>query len=369
MFQRLFILPLILFCTCFASAQQGPWQNALIMVRSNDGVNFNSPSVFQDSSGVPCVIRWKNDTLVCVFQWFRQPMGSATWDRVAVKFSYNNGNSWTDPVPIVVNNMPVNYQRPFDPTIVATSDQRLRIYFSSSDGIPTGLDASVNTYSAIGDDGINFNFEPGARFDHPTTRVIDPAVTFFNSSWQYTCPIGAPQDGAYHCTSPDGLTFTQLGNISSDNTHNWTGNLLADGSLLKFYGSGPLIWYNSSSDGINWNGFVSTNTGGGDPGIVKLSNGSYIMIFVGPNPVTSTFDPNGSIPVRIYPNPFLTEIKMDGKQGHTYSFSLFTSGGALLQQGSFNAQKTLNLEKLSPGVYLLVTEENKKTWCTRIVKK
>ncbi len=368
--KRAFFIIVFFIKTTLAFSQSSfPWQNALIMVQSNDGINFNSPAIFQDSSGVPCVIHWKSDTLVAVFQWFRQPNPSPTWDRVAVKFSYNNGTNWTTPTPIVVNNFPSNYQRPFDPTIVVTPDKKIRIFFSSSDGMIGGPEI-INTYSALSTDGINYNFEPGARFDHPTNRVIDPAATIFNGTWQYTAPIGAPQDGAYHCTSADGLAFTPLANIPSDNTHNWTGNLLVDGGQLRFYGSGPQIWYKTSSDGLVWNAFVNTNVMGGDPGVVKLSNGKYIMIYVGPpNIVTSTGDPNALSPVKIFPNPFSSLIYLQGKQGKKYPYHLYTASGSLLAQGSFTTSMSLNTEKYSAGSYLLVTEENKKIYCNRLLKK
>src|SRR4051794_16319081 len=104
------IVPIFIFLavkSLTVNCQPGfPWQNALVIVQSNNGINFNSPAIFQDSCGVPCVINWKNDTLACVFQWFRQPMGSATWDKVAIKFSYDRGVTWTNPTPIVVNNLP-----------------------------------------------------------------------------------------------------------------------------------------------------------------------------------------------------------------------------------------------------------------------
>lgn len=361
---------------CISSLQlvaQGtpPWQNALIMVQSTDGVNFNTPVIFQDSSGVPCIIQWKNDTLVAVFQWFRQPNPSPTWDRVAVKFSYDNGTTWNTPVPIVVNGLPANYQRPFDPTLVVTPDKKLRIFFSSSDGLPPGgVDASVNTYSALSTDGINYTFEPGARFDHATSRVIDPAVTIFNGTWQYTAPAGAPQDGAFHCTSPDGLLFTQTTTISSDNTHNWTGNLLADNGMLRFYGSGPFIWYNSSSDGNTWNGFVSTNIQGGDPGIVKLSTGKYLMIYVGPpNIITATGGTPSGFPLLVFPNPFSSQVVLKGSTGKVYAWSLYTASGGKLIQGNISGQGTINTAALPGGVYLLVVEENKKLYCLRLTKQ
>ena len=167
-------------------AQGSPaWEHPLLTCTSTDGINFNQPVLFQDSSGVPCAIRWKGDTLICTFQWFREPMGSPTWDRVAVKFSYDDGSTWTNPVPIVINNFPSSYQRPFDPTLVRFANDSLRIYYSSRDGLSGVPDSLINTYSAFSTDGIHYEFEPGARADHPSQRLIDPAVAFFNHSWHY----------------------------------------------------------------------------------------------------------------------------------------------------------------------------------------
>ncbi len=294
-----------------SSSQTGPWNSPLMMALSNDGQTFNTPTVFQDSSGVPSVVRWKGDTLACVFQWFRQPMGSATWDRVAVKFSFDNGLHWTTPTPIVIIGMPVDYQRPFDPTLAVLSSDSLRIYFSSSRGFPPpGLDSSINTYSAISTDGVNYIFERNPRVDHPTGKVIDPAVIYFNGMWHDSSPIGSPQQGAYHYTSPDGLIFSPQSNYPSDNTHNWTGNYVSfNGSELRFYGSGPRIWYNTSADGFNWSGYVNTNIIGGDPTAVKLASSVFLLIYVGPPYSTDVAEENVPYPSSLelyqnYPNPF-----------------------------------------------------------------
>ncbi|MBK7957321.1 MAG: T9SS type A sorting domain-containing protein [Bacteroidetes bacterium] len=264
-------------------AQNYPWQRPLKIATSADGKIFNTPAIYQDSSGVPSVVQWHGDTLVCAFQWFRQPMNSPTWDRVAVKFSYDAGLTWTQPVPIVIPDIPTNYQRPFDPTLAVINADSIRIYFSSSNGLPKGgLDSLVNTYSAVSKDGIQFNFEPNPRFDHPTRPVIDPAVLQFKNEWHYTAPAGAPQDGAFHATGSNGIQFTQQATITSDNAHNWTGNLmLENNSEMRFYGSGQLIWYNATSDGTSWQGFVNTNLNGGDPSIIKISANKYIAIYVG----------------------------------------------------------------------------------------
>lgn len=201
------VLALFALCATTALAQNGPWNNPLMMAWSADGRFFNASAIFQDSSGVPSAIRWKGDTLICALQWFRQPIGSPSWDRVAVKFSYDAGLHWTAPTPIVIAGLPSDYQRPFDPTLTAIAGDSIRVYFSSSRGRPQGLDSTVNTYSAVSADGIHYTFEPTPRVDHPTRRVIDPAMISFNGTWHYSGPIGAPQEGAYHYTSTNGLLF------------------------------------------------------------------------------------------------------------------------------------------------------------------
>jgi predicted GH43/DUF377 family glycosyl hydrolase len=263
--------------------QNGPWNNALRIAYSNDGIAFGANSVFQDSSGVPTVIKWKGDTLVAAFQWFRLPQNSSSWDKVAVKFSYNNGKSWTEPTPIIINGLPQTYQRPFDPALVVTPHGKIRIYYSSSETTQQISDSLINTYSAISDDGVNYTFEPMPRFDHPNQKIIDPSVAMYKGVYHYLCPKGAPAEGAFHLTSSDGLSFSNLSIIPSDSLHNWTGNFLnINDNELRFYGCGANIWLNKSIDGNNWEGYTKTNLNGGDPAALKLNDNSYLIIYVGP---------------------------------------------------------------------------------------
>jgi hypothetical protein len=289
----------------------GPWNSPLRMAWSTDGRTFAPSTVFQDSSGVPCVIRWRGDSLVCVFQWFREPRTAPTWDRVAVKFSADAGVTWSEPTPIVVHGLPQRYQRPFDPTVVVVNG-RLRLYFSSSDGMPVGgLTSIVNTYSAISDDGVKYTFEPDARYDIADRPVIDPAVVFFNDLWHYSAPRGAPQEGAHHATSTDGLTFTPAAPYPSDMQHNWTGNYTrVNDTTLRFYGSGPQLWFAESADAMTWGPYQSTGVNGGDPSVVALAPGRWLMIYVGPRYVSSV-DSELRETLRVLPNPTTDAIVIE----------------------------------------------------------
>ncbi|MCB9233845.1 MAG: T9SS type A sorting domain-containing protein [Bacteroidia bacterium] len=334
-------------------AQNPPWENPLQIAWSADGQTFSTPAIYQDSAGVPSVIRWKGDTLICAFQWFRQPMNSPSWDRVAVKFSYDNGQNWTVPTPIILTGFPANYQRPFDPTLTLTAQDSIRIYFSSSDGMPMGLDSTVNTYSALSGDGIHYTFEPNPRVDHPSNRVIDPAVIYFNMAWHYLAPIGAPQQGAYHYISPNGVNFSQVADIPSDNTHNWTGNYVVySPSILRFYGSSPgAIWYNSSPNGGMWTGFVNTNIQGGDPSVLKVADSSFVMIFLGKHTPTQVPQAKDEV-LRVHPCPARDHILLSGlPPGPAHPYQILSLTGKILQTGTTQGQ--ISLESIPTGMYLL----------------
>lgn len=358
------LLLLFLFSFNQTNAQSFPWQQPLKIAWSSDGINFNTPTTFQDSSGVPSVIRWKGDTLITAFQWFRQPNPSPTWDRVAVKFSFDNGVSWTSPTPITISGMPGGYQRPFDPTLVAIGGDSLRIYFSSSATPPATLDSTIDTYSAISTDGINYTFELNPRVDVLNNRVIDPAVIYFKTGYHYASPIGTPQQGAYHYVSPDGINFTAVPNINSDNSHNWTGNyMINDSSELRFYGAGSAgIWYNYSANGGVWSGYVNTNLQGGDPTVLRVDSNNYLMIFVGApysTGIGETSNPEEDF--YVYPNPSADIINVYCKSNSAFenTFYLHNIHGELIAILEANESigstlhLTIDLHPFEKGVYIL----------------
>jgi hypothetical protein len=363
---------LVIFLPVFSNAQGNPpWERPLRICYGTDGITFGPPQIYQDSSGVPSAIRLPNGDLICAFQCFRAPQGSLTWDRVAVKFSYDDGTTWTSPVPIEIPDLPVNYQRPFDPTLAIADSGMIRIYFSSSDGIPQTLDSTVNTYSAISQDGIHYSFEPNARFDHPTNRVIDPAVLQFHGMWHYTCPIGAPHDGAYHAISQDGLNFTQVPDISSDMQHNWTGNLVeVDTGEMRFYGAGQSIWYKSTPNGGQWSAYVNTNIQGGDPTVVKISDSSYAMIFVGESYTVDVQENFDSRKLILFPNPASDKIYLDGLLPNESLIEIIDlSGKCLLSFKTLFKQKEIFTGNLAPGIYFLKVEEVEKVQWMKFAKQ
>lgn len=320
-------LIIILFASLFNSGSSfcQPWKSPLKIAESSDGMIFSNDRIFQDSSGVPSLIRLPSGVLICAFQWFRQPVGSPSWDKVAVKFSSDNGITWSEPQPVNVSDLPSGFSRPFDPALSVNDSGKIRMFFSS--GLNMILDTSINTYSAVSDDGVNYTMDSGVRFSLPDRPVIDPAVIRFNNLWHLVNPVTGGT-GAYHNISNDGFNFTRVSDIQSDMNHSWIGNfLIKNVNELRFYGSGMGIWYSSSANGGVWSSFVQTNLTGGDPSVLSISGNVYMMIYTGPQyPLSIEDNPElteGFILNQNFPNPFnpKTIIKIAISQEAVYAGS------------------------------------------------
>ncbi|TAH40756.1 MAG: T9SS type A sorting domain-containing protein [Bacteroidetes bacterium] len=349
------ILLLFLLSTSTFSQSTGPWQRPLIQCISQDGINFTGCTLFQDSSGVPSMTMDSSGRLFSAFQWFPDPFQGPHWDSVAVKISLDSGQTWSLPQPIVLHNFPSNFQRPFDPTLVALPGGDIRIYFSSG---PPGMN-TIGTYSAIGTDGVHYTFEQGVRFSQVGRNCIDPAVTIFRDTFHYTSPKGAPQDGAFHAVSTDGLNFSQVADISSDAQHNWTGNMMVDSLALKFYGSGgQYMWFSATGNGNVWSPYQHLNLSGGDPAIIKIPGRNHILIYTGPPVISGLSEVKQADNIIVYPNPVLNTLHVSGISiSGAIKFSILDINGRLIQHGFLTENKNeIALMSKSAGLHLLILE-------------
>jgi len=256
---------------------QGPWNNGLWLVSGTDGRTWGPPLPFVGPAGVPSLARTPSGRLIAAFQWFPFDRPEA-FDRLGVAFSDDGGATWSSAQPIQVQGLPAAYMRPFDPTVVALDDGRIRLYFTSN----TGHGSENAFYSAISEDGVTYTWEPGVRF-FPGRGTVDCAVGLWDGYWHLTSPVGAPHEGAYHAVSRDGLEFGRVADIPSSANFNWTGNLVATAHALRFYGTSPGgVWYSDSRDGTSWSPPVYVGVKGGDPAVVQNTSGLWLMLYVGP---------------------------------------------------------------------------------------
>src|ERR1051325_328620 len=169
----------------------GPWDQDVLVHRVSPTGQVTKITTF-DRAGVPTIARMKDGRLIAAHQHFPEN-DQPSFDKVAVHFSADEGLTWTKPQVIQIPDLPRDLRFPFDPTLVALTDGRLRLYFTSVRRGDRFRESLPAIHSAISADGINYAFEPAERFGIPTRPVIDCAVVLHN--------------GTFHLYSPDNGTI------------------------------------------------------------------------------------------------------------------------------------------------------------------
>ncbi|HEY1172680.1 MAG TPA: hypothetical protein VGH19_15025 [Verrucomicrobiae bacterium] len=293
----------------------GPWDADVVVYRAGTDGKAEKMATFE-RAGVPTVARMKDGRLIAAHQYFPEN-DRENFDKVAIHFSADEGKTWTAPEVLRLKSLPGEMRYPFDPTLVALPDGRIRVYFTSLIG--RRFEEHVPAiYSAISTNGVDYTFEPGMRFGVNGRFVIDCAVALHNGVFHlYSPDNGAQEQGGnrngppkmegqegvgYHATSTDGLNFTRQPDVKLDGRRRWLGNAQSDGKVIAFYGTGhPLdfvptpgqrggnLWMATSSDGQAWQLIKSPLVMGADPGAVTLKDGSLLVVTTGePRPGTAS---------------------------------------------------------------------------------
>jgi hypothetical protein len=264
----------------------------VIVYRTGGGNKVEKVATFP-RAGVPTLARLKDGSLIAAHQHFPAD-NDLDFDKVAVRFSSDEGRTWSDAQVIQLAGLPDGMRFPFDPTLVPLPDGRVRLYFTSIRPLRFNEDQPA-IYSAVSTNGVEYTFEPGMRFGVESRPVIDCAVVLREGEFQLFAPdngLGVRQPGeraregvAYHATSRDGLSFTRQADVRLDAGLRWLGNAQSDGSVLRFFGTGGSrgVWTATSTNGLLWKveeEFPSVP--GADPGAVKLKDGGWLLAVTGP---------------------------------------------------------------------------------------
>jgi hypothetical protein len=256
----------------------GPWDNRLVVARSQDGLNFADVGVtVAEGGGVPDLMRDAQGRLVAIFQYFPDEP-EEDFDHIAVAFSTDEGLSWTPPRVITINGLPPRAARaPCDPDLVLLPDGRVRLYFTCD--VHEDRRGTPRTMSAVSVDCETFEVEPGERFADPPNPVLDPSAIVIGDQWHLYVPRMAPGSPAYHLVSSDGLRFARLEDIHVPGL-DLRGNVIAVPGGFRFFGCGqPGLGTAFSEDGVHWRLERSTPLGGAaDPAVIGLQDGTYLMI-------------------------------------------------------------------------------------------
>jgi|GEM_PF-474272 len=277
-------------------SQNGPWNNDVLVYHAKADGSIEKLAQF-DRAGVPTINRMKDGRLIAAHQHFPEN-DPASFDKVAIHFSSDEGKTWTDAVVMKLNGLPEGMRFPFDPTLVPLPDGRVRMYFTSLRGRQFDEDLP-RIHSAISNDGIEYTFEPGVRFSIEGRSVIDCAVALHQGVFHLYSPDNGkqpepgqrpnngpqmqPNDGVgYHATSTDGLNFTRLDDVKVEGRRRWLGNAQSDGKVITFFGTGEGLFTATSADGANWQLGGTFRVMGADPGAVATKDSGWILAVTGP---------------------------------------------------------------------------------------
>jgi hypothetical protein len=339
----------------------GPWNHDVLVYRVAANGTVERLATFE-RAGVPTVARLADARLLAAHQHFPAD-NPADFDTVAVRFSADEGKTWTAPKVIRVDGLPRGMRFPFDPTLVPLPDGRVRLYFTGN--YRRAFENSTPAiHSAISTNGVDYTYEPGVRFAVPDRGVIDCAVALHRGVFHLYAPVQGerpqrgerpdpsnrpPEGRGYHATSTNGLDFTRVADVQIEGRRRWLGNAQSDGAVITFFGtedSAPGrpgqprggVWSATSADGATWEQVRSLPIPGADPGTVKLRDGSWLLLVTGP-PVRDELPPAGRLPDPRPPPPGNVLVRLPspaaGGEGIAASVSIprqprFTNGAPVV---------------------------------------
>jgi hypothetical protein len=261
------------------NADTGPWNEDVYIAYSEDGLTFTGDKLFVPHAGVANLLLTSNGTLIAIMQYFSFT-NEAYFDKIAYTISDDDGLTWSPLTAIKFEGLrdpAKGSPNAVDPTLVQLEDGTFRLYFTfqnPGDGFPQLYSATADTIDGI--------FVVEGKQLTTDEIVLDPTVIYYNGIWHhYTTTQTPPQNGIFtnvHSTSTTGLDFTRQADITLPMS--MLGGILEDNGVLRFYGCWNGIKSATSNDGFAWTMDTGTRVAqGADPGIAKLPDGSYLMIY------------------------------------------------------------------------------------------
>ena len=249
----------------------GPWYEALHVASSEDGMEFSEGKLFLEHAGVANLLLTSEDELIATFQYFSFK-NEEMFDVIAYAVSDDSGDTWSSVKPLKIVDLPEG-ANPVDPTLVELNDGFLRLYFTfhkKGDKFPQLYSAKG---SSIDSDFIN----EGQQLD-TEEQILDPAVIYYEGEWHhYTVNHNVDYgDDFYnvHSTSLTGVGFELKDDIVLGMS--MLGDIVEEDDGIRFYSGSKSAF---SEDGYDWTVDEGERVDGADPGVAKLSDGSYMMVY------------------------------------------------------------------------------------------
>lgn len=247
-----------------------PWEGSIYLANSTDGETFTDERFFVQHAGVPHLLLTQDNRVVATFQYFSYE-NEELFERIGYTVSDDYGENWSKLKVIQLEERYDRGSKPVDPTLVQLEDGRFRLYYTFHE--PGTQYAAMYSSSSMTLDGI---FEDEGMQLSVDNMLLDPAVVYFNGNWHHYTTDQSGQ-GTIHSISEDGLDFELQDNIESD--YSFLGDAIVDDGKLRFYGTGRGIVLAESDDGYSFAKVKEDVADGADPGIVKLPDGNYLIVY------------------------------------------------------------------------------------------
>ncbi|MEQ1853185.1 MAG: hypothetical protein ABMA01_16525, partial [Chthoniobacteraceae bacterium] len=267
--------------------REAPGSFRLMSARSRDGLTFVSTSeIISDQANVPDLILNDRGEIHLYYT------GGQVGDRhntLGLAISGDKGKSWRFKHVEVPG-----FEHAGDPDIVRLPDGTWRMFLT------TRVNNNIGIVYADSRDGIRFEHR-GTAFAKSGLDLLDSTTFQIGSTW-HTLTLQGREARQRHGTSPDATTFAVdeiMPFVADGEPYIAANGVEADGGY-RLYGFSPRARnFRSffSKDGTKWTAepgvrlaFDETSSGGGtqikDPSVLKLADGSYLMVYTARMPET-----------------------------------------------------------------------------------
>lgn len=268
----------------WSTMDQGPYKDKVSYATGTSLTSWtDSKKILAEHASVPDVV--VKDGVVHVY--FVDVSEDGKPEQVGHIQSNDGGSTWSAKTIAPIQGLGTKIA--VDPTAFLLPDGRIRLYYFDIATTRAGGLQNNTIYSAISTDGLNFTEEAGIRFKYPA--IFDPCVIKIGDTWRMY--VGTDDQKVLSATSTDGLTFT------------YEGVALTGGAIPKVvYENGTYYLFtggieiSTSTDGKTFTKTSNRFDSGAltaDPGVVKISDGRYLMVYKTSNAVPGAQNPKPRI--------------------------------------------------------------------------